>query len=72
MVELITADEAARFLGVNRGMVYRMARQGLLPNVRFGRILRFEKAALVKWVQDGGQALPGGWRMEPKALPRWL
>lgn len=30
------ADDAARFLGVSRRLVYLMAQEGVLPSVRFG------------------------------------
>jgi hypothetical protein len=44
--------------------VYRMARQGVLPHVRLGRLVYFRANALRSFVEEGGRALPGGWRMK--------
>jgi excisionase family DNA binding protein len=59
---LLIADETARVLRVPTPRVYALARQGILPCVRLGRQLRFCQHALDRWIEEGGQALPGGWR----------
>lgn len=35
----ITVEEAARLLGISRGLAYEMVRIGKIPSVRFGRRL---------------------------------
>jgi excisionase family DNA binding protein len=48
MSELVTAEEAARLLGVKRQTVYLWARQGLVPFYRVGkRLIKFEKDELL-------------------------
>jgi excisionase family DNA binding protein len=48
MPELLTATEAAAWLGVSPWGVYDMARRGVLPVIRFGRHVRIPRAALAK------------------------
>jgi excisionase family DNA binding protein len=48
MCELITAEEAARLLGVKRQTVYLWARQGLIPFYRVGkRLIKFDTDELL-------------------------
>jgi excisionase family DNA binding protein len=54
-ITLLTVGETARLLRISRGLLYRLARQRMLPGVRLGRSLRFEKGALEKFIADGGQ-----------------
>jgi len=44
----LTIKEAARLLGISRGLAYEMARRGKLPVVRFGRRVVIPKEALRK------------------------
>ena len=60
--ELATADWVAARIGVKRQRIYDAARQNLIPCVRIGRQLRFDRAAIEAWIDAGGQALPGGWK----------
>lgn len=62
---LLTAREVADALNVSEARVYELAREGLLPTVRLGRQVRFHPKAVAEWIENGGQALPGGWRREP-------
>lgn len=38
--------------------------------VRVGRLVRFHKAALRRFIESGGAPLPGGWRREAVELHR--
>jgi len=42
----ITVEEAARLLGISRGLAYEMARIGKIPTIRFGRRLLVPRRAL--------------------------
>ncbi|SDD86796.1 helix-turn-helix domain-containing protein [Myxococcus virescens] len=57
--EMLTVEEAAAFLRVNRKTFYEAVRLGSIPGVvRLGRVIRINKAALIGWVQgNGGPAL---------------
>jgi excisionase family DNA binding protein len=48
MSELVTAEEAARLLGVKRQTLYLWVRQGLVPCYRIGkRLIKFDRAELL-------------------------
>jgi excisionase family DNA binding protein len=44
--ELLTADEVAAWLGVSPWSAYDMARRGVLPVVRLGRLVRIQRTGL--------------------------
>lgn len=41
-----TIEEAARHLGIGRGLAYQLARQGAIPTLRLGRRLVVPRLAL--------------------------
>ena len=56
---LISANEAADVLDRPPHAVYRMVREEILPPgvvVRFGRTVRFNRVALINFVERGGTA----------------
>ncbi|ELK43456.1 helix-turn-helix domain-containing protein [Brevibacillus agri] len=59
---LLTMPEVAKILGISKERSYAIARDGLLPTVRIGRQIRVDQEQLNSWIQNGGQALSGGWR----------
>lgn len=67
MERLLTAAEVANKLNIPESRAYAMAREGTIPSVRLGRLVRFAPAAISAWIERGGQSLPGGWRNEPPA-----
>ena len=64
MTRTIKPEEVADILRVKVERVYELCRQGILPHIRLGRQIRIDEARFNKWLEDGGQALPGGWRRE--------
>lgn len=51
---ILTAQELAAFLRVDRKTVYEAAARGDIPGaVRLGRVLRFSRAAVLAWARDG-------------------
>ncbi len=48
----MTVGEVARYLGVVPDTIYRKARRGELPAVKMGKMWRFPKDALDKWLND--------------------
>lgn len=50
MEEILTLQEAARYLKVAPITLYRMARRGVLPAVKFGRSWRFPTNQLEEWL----------------------
>lgn len=64
---LLTVAEVSEVLRVPLGRGYQLARQGVLPGtVRLGRQIRVRADMLQQFIEAGGQALPGGWRRQPK------
>jgi excisionase family DNA binding protein len=57
--DVLTVEEAAAFLRVNRKTFYEAVRLDSVPGViRLGRVIRISKSALISWVQgNGGPAL---------------
>lgn len=55
---LMKIDEAAALLNITRARAYALARMRLLPVVSLGRQKRVSRAALERFIADGGKALP--------------
>ncbi len=63
-LKLMAVEEVADILGVRVHRVYELARANILPHVRLGRQLRFSPEKINEFIENGGQALPGGWKRE--------
>ncbi len=50
--DVLTADAAAAFLGVDRNTVYDYAARGVIPHQRLGKRILFGRAALVSWLDS--------------------
>jgi excisionase family DNA binding protein len=64
--KLLKLTEVAAILNVDEQRAYALARENLIPVVRLGRQIRVDSEALEKFIQRGGQSLPGGWRKAAK------
>jgi excisionase family DNA binding protein len=47
--DIMTLEEAAAFLKVTRRMLYDRVQRRAIPFLRVGKLLRFEKQALLEW-----------------------
>jgi excisionase family DNA binding protein len=47
-----TVQEAARLLGISRGLAYELVKQGRLPVVRLGKRLVVPRAALQRLLEE--------------------
>jgi excisionase family DNA binding protein len=54
--DVMTADEVAAFLGVDRNTVYDYAGRGVIPHQRLGKRILFRRGALVSWLDDSCKA----------------
>ncbi len=61
---LYRVPEVARILDTSEQRVYELLRAKMLPSVRLGRQVRVDRKALDQFIENGGQAYPGGWRKE--------
>ena len=52
----MTVEETAKMLSISRGLAYEMVRQGKIPALHFGRVIRVPRHALEQLlnVQDEG------------------
>ncbi len=50
--DVMTADEVAAFLGVDRNTVYDYANRGVIPHQRLGKRILFRRGALVTWLDS--------------------
>lgn len=64
-MRLETAEWLEKNRNIKKARAYELARLGILPSVRLGRQVRFIPEQVDQWLEAGGQALPGGWRLEP-------
>jgi excisionase family DNA binding protein len=44
--DVLTVDQAARFLGIGRNSAYEAVRRGELPHIKVGRSIRVSRAGL--------------------------
>jgi excisionase family DNA binding protein len=51
-IEVLTADEVADLLRVNRKTIYEAAQRGEIPHRRLGRRLVFERGAVLAWLRQ--------------------
>ena len=51
--DILTADEVAVLLRLDRKTIYAAAKSGLLPCLKIGRLLRFSRAAIQQCVAQG-------------------
>lgn len=61
---LMTMNQAAETLGVSVDQAYSLARNGILPVVRLGRMIRVDEHTLEQFIASGGRTFEGGWRKE--------
>ena len=66
MLKLMTLREVSEVLNVSYSRAAELARTGMLPVVRLGRSVRVHPQKLAEFIERGGQALPGGWRRQPR------
>jgi len=53
---IMSADEVAELLQVDRKTVYLAAQRGAIPHRRLGRRVLFERGAVLSWLRQGGLA----------------
>ncbi len=54
--DVMTADEVAAFLGVDRNTVYDYAGRGVIPHQRLGKRILFRRGGLVSWLDASCKA----------------
>ena len=52
VARVMNVDEVARYLRVVPDTIYRKARRGEIPAVKMGKVWRFPKETIDKWLND--------------------
>lgn len=50
--EVMTADEVAAFLGLDRNTVYEYAGRGVIPHKRIGKRMIFRRGSIIAWLDS--------------------
>ncbi|MFB0557249.1 MAG: helix-turn-helix domain-containing protein [Dehalococcoidia bacterium] len=51
----LTVPEAAKLLGIGRQTAYEAVRTGVIPVIRFGRVIRVPRRALERLLANAGE-----------------
>ena len=54
MAEIMTTREVAKYLKLHEITILKYAAEGKIPAVRIGRVWRFDKETIDKWISSGG------------------
>ena len=55
----LKVEQAAKMLNISRNLAYDLVRQGVIPSLRLGRIIRISRSRLEEWmVKNDGQRQP--------------
>lgn len=53
--EFLTVRSLSKLLDMSEQTTYKLAREGVIPGrVKVGKSVRFNKAVVVEWLQNGG------------------
>lgn len=68
VAKLWKLEKAAKILDMPLSTAYEHVRTGLFESfvVKIGRQVRVHPDRFQRWLDAGGEALPGGWRQEPE------
>lgn len=49
---LMSLGELARYIGVSKATIYRYLKKGKLPAIKIGRLWKFRKEKIDKWLEE--------------------
>ena len=52
MAEIMTTQEMAKYLKLHEITICKYAGEGKIPAIRIGRVWRFDKEAIDKWISE--------------------
>ena len=55
MAEIMTTREIAKYLKLHEITICKYAKEGKIPSIRIGRVWRFDKTAIDKWIQGASK-----------------
>lgn len=69
-IDVLSADEVAALLNVDRKTIYGAADRNAIPHRRLGRRLLFERGAVLRWLAGDGATAPPGAAADPVPIAR--
>jgi len=70
MPEIMTTKELANYLKLHQITICKYAGEGKIPAIRIGRVWRFDKEAIDKWIGEGQKKAQRVKKSKPKAAPK--
>jgi len=70
MPEIMTTKELANYLKLHQITICKYAGEGKIPAIRIGRVWRFDKEAIDKWIGEGQKKAQRVKKSKPKASPK--
>jgi len=58
MSKLMTIDEVAEYLKLSKETLYKKVRKKEIPAIKIGRLWRFRKEVIEKWIEEKAKSLP--------------
>jgi len=56
MPKLLTPQEMADMLGVQKSTIYQWTHQGFIPHVKIKNLVRFKESVVIKWLEKKANA----------------
>jgi len=53
MAEIMTTKEVAKYLKLHEITICKFAKEGRIPAIRIGRVWRFDKEIIDRWIGEG-------------------
>ena len=70
MPEIMTTRELAKYLKLHEITIYKYAGEGNIPAFRVGRVWRFDKEVIDKWISEGQKKPQRVKKSKPKAASK--
>ena len=70
MPEMMTTQELAKYLKLHQITICKYSKQGKIPAIRIGRVWRFNKESIDKWISEGQKKHQTGKKSKPKAASK--
>jgi len=51
MEKLLNIEEVSKLLGVKIPTIYGWISEGIIPHIKLGRLVRFDRKEIIEWVQ---------------------
>ena len=70
MPEIMTTKELANYLKLHQITICKYAGEGKIPAIRIGRMWRFDKEAIDRWISEGQKKPQRVKKSKAKATPK--